>query len=159
VTKAKAKKVTYYMVTRDCCTTGNCGACMAVEGHKFGDKVRCCQIMTEDKELAEKVKKNFQEYKSEVEEPTDANIDRLRDGSAEYVRNWLRSRGEKTDLERPSKVIRKGLKMKAVEVVQFVAAGDEMKAFIMKEFGLTEKQAEYRLACVAYDLIRAINKL
>jgi hypothetical protein len=159
MSKAKAKKVTYYMVTRDCCTIGNCGACMAVEGHKFGDKVRCCQIVTEDKGLAEKVKKNFQEYKSEIEEPTDANIDHLRDGSAEYVRNWLRKRGEETDLERPSKVIKERLKKDAVDRVRYVAFGKVMKADLVKEFGLTEKQAEYRLKCVADDLVKAINEL
>lgn len=66
--KREAGKDRVLLVTRDCCTSGNCGTCIAEEGHKFGDRVRVCQYITKSERMAMYVRDNFAGYNSKVEE-------------------------------------------------------------------------------------------
>jgi hypothetical protein len=77
------------MVVRNCCEIGNCSSCISVEGHKYGQTVLVCQFVTTCTEMAHRVAFSWQRYGSQVIEATEANINRLRKISQDYVREKL----------------------------------------------------------------------
>lgn len=77
------------MVTRNCCTSGNCSKCVRVPGHIYGQPTRCCQFITKNRTMAEKVCRNCHEYKSDIVEANEQQIALLTEESANWVKERL----------------------------------------------------------------------
>ena len=58
-------KPTTYVITRNCCTSGQCFDCLPLG---YGRQKRVEQFRTTDKKYAEQVRSNWREYGAEIEE-------------------------------------------------------------------------------------------
>ena len=81
------------MVTRNCCTSGNCATCIAQPNHTYGNPVRVCQYLTWLQETADTVAANWKSYGVSIQEATEENIASLESGSAAWVREKLSNPG------------------------------------------------------------------
>ena len=79
----------YLMVVRHCCTSGNCGTCLAQEGHKYGQTVKVVQLVTSSIETARRYADNWKAYGAEVKSVTEREVSELHHGSALYVRERM----------------------------------------------------------------------